>query len=164
VITKSGGSSSQLGAAIAALNVGALFAPIWGWAADRSLAYRAIFFGGFLLIAAGFLGFTFMRGFAAWLVSAFLVGFGIGASNTVARDSRPLRSANDEHLRRLESPGLVSASERQVCRSAFPAAGRGHQKTRALVLRQLVKTKRQTAKNRSWTRSSSDLGTFHRNR
>src|SRR5260370_23848495 len=42
VVTNSGGSSTQLGAAIAALNVGALFAPIWGWAADRSLAYRAI--------------------------------------------------------------------------------------------------------------------------
>ena len=84
VVTNSGGSSTQLGAAIAALNVGALFAPIWGWAADRSLAYRAIFFGGFLLIAAGFLGFTVTHGFGAWLLSAFLVGFGIGASNTVA--------------------------------------------------------------------------------
>jgi MFS family permease len=38
VVTNSGGSSTQLGAAIAALNFGALFAPIWGWAADRSLA------------------------------------------------------------------------------------------------------------------------------
>jgi len=84
VVTNSGGSSTQLGIAIAALNVGALFAPIWGWAADRSLAYRAIFFSGFMLIAAGFLGFTVMHGFGAWLVSAFLVGFGTGASNTVA--------------------------------------------------------------------------------
>jgi MFS family permease len=84
VVTNSGGSSTQLGAAIAGLNVGALFAPIWGWAADRSMAYRAIFFSGFMLIAAGFLGFTVMRGFGAWLVSAFLVGFGTGASNTVA--------------------------------------------------------------------------------
>jgi MFS transporter, DHA1 family, tetracycline resistance protein len=84
VVTNSGGSSTQLGAAIAALNVGALFAPIWGWAADRSLAYRAIFLSGFMLIAAGFLGFTVMHGFGGWLISAFLVGFGTGASNTVA--------------------------------------------------------------------------------
>jgi MFS family permease len=84
VVTNSGGSSTQIGAAIAALNVGALFAPIWGWAADRSLAYRAIFLNGFLLIAAGFLGFTVMHGFGAWLISAYLVGFGTGASNTVA--------------------------------------------------------------------------------
>ena len=47
VVTKSGGSPTQIGAAIAAQNVGALFAPIWGWTADRSLAYRAIFFNGF---------------------------------------------------------------------------------------------------------------------
>jgi DHA1 family tetracycline resistance protein-like MFS transporter len=84
VVTNSGGSSTQIGAAIAALNVGALFAPIWGWAADRSLAYRAIFLNGFLLIAAGFLGFTVLHGFGAWLISAYLVGFGTGASNTVA--------------------------------------------------------------------------------
>jgi MFS transporter, DHA1 family, tetracycline resistance protein len=84
VVTNSGGSSTQLGAAVAALNVGALFAPIWGWAADRSLAYRAIFLSGFMLIAAGFLGFTVMHGFGGWLISAFLVGFGTGASNTVA--------------------------------------------------------------------------------
>ena len=84
VVTNSGGSSTQLGAAIAALNVGALFAPVWGWAADRSLAYRAIFLSGFLLIAAGFLGFTVLHGFGAWLISAYLVGFGTGASNTVA--------------------------------------------------------------------------------
>jgi MFS family permease len=84
VVTNSGGSSTQLGAAIAALNVGALFAPLWGWAADRSLAYRAIFLSGFMLIAAGFVGFTVMHGFGCWLISAFLVGFGTGASNTVA--------------------------------------------------------------------------------
>jgi hypothetical protein len=30
-----GGSATQIGAAIAAQNVGALFAPFWGWASDR---------------------------------------------------------------------------------------------------------------------------------
>ena len=84
VVTNSGGSSTQIGAAIGAQNLGALFAPIWGWAADRSLAYRAIFFSGFMLIGAGFLGLAVMHGFGAWLISAFLVGFGTGASNTVA--------------------------------------------------------------------------------
>ena len=84
VVTNSGGSPTQLGAAIAAQNLGVLFAPIWGWAADRSLAYRAIFFTGFMLIGVGFLGFSVMHGIGAWLISAFLVGFGTGASNTVA--------------------------------------------------------------------------------
>jgi len=84
VVTNSGGSPTQIGATIAAQNVGVLFAPIWGWAADRSLAYRAIFFSGFILIGAGFLGLSVMHGIDAWLTSAFLVGFGTGASNTVA--------------------------------------------------------------------------------
>jgi hypothetical protein len=48
------------------------------------LAYRAIFFSGFILIGAGFLGLSVMHGIDAWLTSAFLVGFGTGASNTVA--------------------------------------------------------------------------------
>ena len=84
VVTKSGGSPTQIGAAIAAQNVGALFAPIWGWAADRSLAYRAIFFNGFMLVGAGFLGLAVMHGIGAWLISPFLVGLGTGAANTVA--------------------------------------------------------------------------------
>jgi Major Facilitator Superfamily len=53
-----GGSATQVGAAIAALNVGALFAPFWGWLSDRFKNYRPIFFGGFLLIGAGFLSFA----------------------------------------------------------------------------------------------------------
>jgi MFS transporter, DHA1 family, tetracycline resistance protein len=84
VVTGAGGTATQVGAAIAAQNVGALFAPLWGWVADRSRAYRAVFFGGFMLIAFGFLGFTLVHGMSAWLLSAFLVGFGTGASNTVA--------------------------------------------------------------------------------
>jgi DHA1 family tetracycline resistance protein-like MFS transporter len=84
VVDGSGGTATQVGAAIAAQNVGALFAPLWGWIADRSRAYRGIFFGGFVLLALGFLGFTLVHGMSAWLLSAFLVGFGTGASNTVA--------------------------------------------------------------------------------
>jgi MFS transporter, DHA1 family, tetracycline resistance protein len=84
VVTRSGGTASHVGAAIAAQNVGALFAPLWGWSADRTHAYRGIFFGGFVLIAFGFLGFTLVHDLGAWLLSAFLVGFGTGASNTVA--------------------------------------------------------------------------------
>jgi DHA1 family tetracycline resistance protein-like MFS transporter len=84
VVTRSGGTATQVGAAIAAQNVGALFAPLWGWIADRSRAYRGIFFAGFVLIAFGFLGFTLVHDISAWLLSGFLVGFGTGASNTVA--------------------------------------------------------------------------------
>ena len=84
VVTDGGGSATQIGTAIAAQNCGALFAPFWGWVSDRTKDYRAIFFGGFLLIAAGFLSFALFKNPSLWLLSAFLIGFGTGASNTVA--------------------------------------------------------------------------------
>jgi MFS family permease len=79
-----GGSAVQIGGTIAAQNLGALFAPFWGTVADRSRAYRVVFFAGFILIGLGFLGFTMLRGMPAWFGGAFLIGFGTGASNTVA--------------------------------------------------------------------------------
>jgi MFS family permease len=84
VIAGDGGTAATIGEAVAALNIGALFAPLWGILADYSRAYRAIFFAGFVLIGGAFLGFTFLQGRDAWLVLAFLLGFGVGASNTVA--------------------------------------------------------------------------------
>ena len=60
-VTSRGGSATQIGAAIAAQNVGALFAPFWGWASDRFKDYRPIFFGGFLLIGAGFVSFALIK-------------------------------------------------------------------------------------------------------
>ena len=84
VVSGSGGGSTEIGTAIAAQNIGALMAPFWGGIADKSKAYRSIFFGGFLLIGLGFLAFTLLHSTRAWLVGAFLVGFGTAASNTVA--------------------------------------------------------------------------------
>lgn len=84
VIAQSGGSALQIGAAIAAQNIGALSAPLWGAMADRTKAYRAIFFSGFIVMAAGFAGYSLLAGIGYWVLSAFLIGFGTGASNTVA--------------------------------------------------------------------------------
>ena len=84
VINKVGGSATAIGTAIASQNIGAMSAPIWGELADRRRAYRAIFFIGFLLIALGFVGFSLLSGFNAWVGSAYLIGLGTGASNTVA--------------------------------------------------------------------------------
>jgi MFS family permease len=84
VIVGAGGNALQIGTAIAVQNLGVLFAPLWGAVADRTRTYRTVFFTGFALIGLGFLGFTVLRGLAAWLASAFLIGFGTGASNTVA--------------------------------------------------------------------------------
>ncbi|HEY1857605.1 MFS transporter [Acidocella sp.] len=84
VVTGGGGGSTVIGTAIAAQNVGALTAPFWGGVADKSKAYRRIFFGGFLLIGLGFLAFTLLHGAGAWFAGAFLIGLGTAASNTVA--------------------------------------------------------------------------------
>jgi MFS family permease len=84
VVATGGGSSLQIGTAIAVQNLGVLFAPLWGTVADRTRSYRAVFFSGFVLIGLGFLGFSVLPGLPVWLVCAFLVGFGTGASNTVA--------------------------------------------------------------------------------
>ncbi len=84
MVNTHGGSSTEIGSAIAAQNIGALAAPLWGSLADRSKAYRGIFFIGFMIIGLGFLAFTLFQGAEAWLAGAFLIGFGTAASNTVA--------------------------------------------------------------------------------
>lgn len=84
VVTTSGGSATEIGTTIAAQNIGALFAPLWGIIVDRTRAYRAVFFTGFILIGFGFLGLSILHGVCAWIGSAFLLGLGTGASNTVA--------------------------------------------------------------------------------
>jgi predicted MFS family arabinose efflux permease len=84
VITDAGGSATMIGATIAAQNSGALLAPFWGIAADRTKAYRGVFFAGFILIGLGFLVLSALHGLPAWAAGAFLIGFGTGASNTVA--------------------------------------------------------------------------------
>ena len=84
VITTGGGSATVIGSTIAAQNIGALFAPFWGTVADRTRAYRTVFFLGFILIALGFAGLSGLRGLGVWTSCAFLIGFGTGASNTVA--------------------------------------------------------------------------------
>ena len=83
-ISTHGGSSTEIGGAIAAQNIGALAAPIWGSLADRSKAYRVIFFLGFVIIGFGFAIFTLFQGAETWLAGAFFIGFGTAASNTVA--------------------------------------------------------------------------------
>ena len=84
VVTGGGGGATEIGTAIAAQNIGALFAPVWGSVADKFKSHRIIFFLGFILIGLGFLDLSALHGLAAWSAGAFLIGFGTGASNTVA--------------------------------------------------------------------------------
>jgi len=66
LVANAGGSATAIGSAIAAQNVRALMSPFWGGLADRTRAYRGIFFGGFILFMLGFLGFGMLRGSTAW--------------------------------------------------------------------------------------------------
>jgi DHA1 family tetracycline resistance protein-like MFS transporter len=84
MVVERGGTAIQIGMAIAAQNCGAFSAPLWGWISDKSKAYRLVFFGGFLLIAAGFIGFALINSRIVWIVGSFFIGFGTAASNTVA--------------------------------------------------------------------------------
>jgi MFS transporter, DHA1 family, tetracycline resistance protein len=84
MVVERGGTAIQIGMAIAAQNCGAFSAPLWGWICDKSKAYRFVFFGGFLLIAAGFISFALIDSRIVWIVGSFLIGFGTAASNTVA--------------------------------------------------------------------------------
>src|SRR5277367_5488101 len=84
MVDENGGTAIQIGMAIAAQNCGAFSAPLWGWISDRSKAYRLVFFGGFLLIAAGFISFALIKSRSVWIIGSFLIGFGTAASNTVA--------------------------------------------------------------------------------
>ncbi len=84
IIVDNGGTATQIGTAIAMQNFGMLFAPFWGWLSDRFKDYRTVFFGGFILLSAGFALFALVQGPLAWHLAAFLIGFGAGASNTVA--------------------------------------------------------------------------------
>jgi MFS family permease len=84
VITGGGGNATMIGTTIAAQNIGALLAPFWGIIADRTKAFRAVFFIGFILIGLGFLLLSALHSFRGWAGGAFLIGFGTGASNTVA--------------------------------------------------------------------------------
>ena len=121
-IANAGGSATQIGAAIAALNVGALFARFWGWISDRSKSYRSIFFSGFLLIADGFVSFALFKSPGFWLFGAFLIGFGTGASNTVASLFDPTHQFSGNPPGRILS-GSLAIAERCVQRS-IGSAGR----------------------------------------
>jgi MFS family permease len=84
IVARVGGSATAIGVAVAAQNIGAVSAPIWGELADRTRAYRAIFFNGFLVMGLGFVGFSLLSGLGGLVGSAYLIGLGTGASNTVA--------------------------------------------------------------------------------
>ena len=79
-----GGSATQVGLVMAAISLGGLTAPLWGFLADRLRWHRALLAGGIVAAAAGLAGMAITTRLAAWLVLAFLNGAGAVAASTVA--------------------------------------------------------------------------------
>jgi len=83
-VARDGGTSAQIGLVVAMINIGVLASPLWGLIAERQHAHRVVFFCGFALAGAGFLGFALGDGVIVWMICAFLIGLGVGAANTMA--------------------------------------------------------------------------------
>lgn len=69
---------------IAAYYAGLLPAPLLGILAERRHRFRAVFFGGFLALAAGLAAMPKAADFGMWIPLACLAGLGVGAAATVA--------------------------------------------------------------------------------
>jgi MFS family permease len=69
---------------LGAYNLGLLASPLWGMLAERLKAYRNLFLGSFLVIAAGVLGMLLLKELPSWLISAFALGAGVGGAATLA--------------------------------------------------------------------------------
>jgi MFS transporter, DHA1 family, tetracycline resistance protein len=78
------GGAAHAGAVIAAVNLGGLAAPLWGYLADRWSAHRGIMVGGLAAAACGLMLFAIADTLAARTVLALLVGVGMAAANTAA--------------------------------------------------------------------------------
>jgi DHA1 family tetracycline resistance protein-like MFS transporter len=77
------GSAGQVGLVMAALNLGGLSAPIWGWLAERRL-HKALIAGGLVVVGVSLALLPGSRGTAAWLILALLQGAGLTAIITVS--------------------------------------------------------------------------------
>lgn len=77
-------SSSAAGTVVACFYVGQLASPWLGNIADRTRAFRLIYAAGYVLLAAGLIGFALVENLVFWCLLAFLQGLGSAATNTVA--------------------------------------------------------------------------------
>lgn len=84
VMDARGASATLIGAVMAALNLGLLSCPVWGSLADGRRAYRLVFSIGFVLLGLAIGAFTLNGSPTVELGLGFIMGLGIGASNTVA--------------------------------------------------------------------------------
>jgi len=84
VVAEHGGSLGEVGYVVGAYNAGLLPAPLLGVLVERRRAFRAVFFGGFVVLAAALAALPEARLGSTSAVLAALMGLGVGAVATVA--------------------------------------------------------------------------------
>ncbi len=65
-------------------NLGLLTSPLWGNLTDKKHKHRLLFFGGFVIIAAGLILLPMARSLFTWAVISFFLGTGTASVATVA--------------------------------------------------------------------------------
>ena len=79
LIVESAGPEN-VGMVVAALYVGQIISPVLGGLADRTRRYGFFYLSGYVLLAAGFSGFALSDMTVLWVICAFVMGAGAGAS------------------------------------------------------------------------------------
>ncbi|MDW8402981.1 MFS transporter [Chloroflexus sp.] len=100
------GSAADVGIVMAALNVSGLFAPLWGWLADRYRLHRLLLIAGLGLAALGIALFAFVANTLLWAMLALVLNLGVIAAATVANlfiVERHRRAEWDERLGWLQA-------------------------------------------------------------
>ncbi len=78
------GNAAQVGVVMAAVSLGGLSAPAWGFLTDRFRLHRWILLAGLLLTALGLAGFALTTQPLLWVVLALALSIGIAGASTVA--------------------------------------------------------------------------------
>ncbi len=69
---------------VGGLNLGLLTSPLWGLLAERSKAYRLLFFAGFVVVGIASASLPLLGDTGAWCAVAFAIGAGSAGAATVA--------------------------------------------------------------------------------
>ena len=75
---------SEAGLIIAIFYFAQMLAPIWGWISDRLNCHKGVFITSYILVGLGVGLFPLVADIPYWVIMAFVLGLGIGASNTLA--------------------------------------------------------------------------------
>lgn len=84
IVVASYTGASEAGLIIAIFYFAQMLAPFWGWLSDRLNCHRGVFIASYVLVGLGVGLFPLIPDMSYWFVMSFILGLGIGASNTLA--------------------------------------------------------------------------------